>query len=170
MSVQAIRDLLLASGIYTQNPSHRQFGYVKSVALSKMGDNRILDMALLDSLSQLYCKCGHKVDLIIINAGQMWQVCINAAKHIFEQMKKAKMCGPDALFDATVADLGNIKDGEKYYGDMVFVSSNASNFAMRGLKISACDASHMDGKGPQSHESYFEIVGYDHKNCLNTFL
>ena len=111
MSVQAIRDLLLASGIYTQNPSHRQFGYVKSVALSKMGDNRILDMALLDSLSQLYCKCGHKVDLIIINAGQMWQVCINAAKHIFEQLKKAEMCSKDAVFDASVANIRNFKNG-----------------------------------------------------------
>jgi hypothetical protein len=96
----------------------------------------------------------------------MRDVRVKAAKHIFGQLK---LCGEvplDAVFDVAGVDMTNIKDGEMYYGGFTFVSSVAELYATQGLKTAYADASHMEGKGLNTHGTFYEIGTYSANNSL----
>jgi len=84
-----------------------------------------------------------------------------AARHIFEQCKKAKSIAPDAICNNEVVDVSDITDHEEYYGGFIFVLSVAKHFCLTDRTTCAADAAHCDGVRPQSYVTTFEVVGYD---------
>lgn len=96
----------------------------------------------------------------------MRAIRIKAAKHIFVQMQAGGQVPRDAVFSVADVDLTNIADGEVYYGGFTFVGSVAGLYATQGLKTAYADAAHMEGKGHNTHGTYFEIGTYSSNNSL----
>jgi hypothetical protein len=91
---------------------------------------------------------------------------VASARWIHERLKKEQKLHADAIFDEAGVYLGDIVDGEEYYGGFAFVPSVAERYATYGLLTSAADAAHCEGKGPQSYGTFFDVLNYDQNNNL----
>ena len=91
----------------------------------------------------------------------MKDIRVKAARHIFEQCKKAKTVPASAKFRSDMVNLTDIKDDESYYGGFTFVPSIASTVCKYGRNTGCADAAHCEGKGLNSYETTFKVVVYD---------
>ena len=107
-----------------------------------------------------------QVDVYTITAQEMREIRIKAAKHIFVQMQAGGQVSIDAVFSVEDVNMTNIVDGEVFYGGFTFVSSVAELYATQGHKTAYADAAHMEGKGHNTHGTYYEIGTYNANNSL----
>ena len=128
--------------------------------------SRAVDMADLEVYAALLRGVGHEVKIIAMDGMEMKRTPIKAAKHIFEQCKKAKIFPQEALFDEGVVELDDIDDGGNYYAGFMFTPSVAKHMCATARMTFATDAAHCDGVGSQSYGTTFDVVGYDANNQL----
>lgn len=67
----------------------------------------------------------------------------------------------DEIFDRSVVDVSDIKDGQKHYGRFLFVPSVATHFCHTAHLFFSTDASHCQGVESQRYGTKFEVVLYD---------
>lgn len=131
-----------------------------------MATSRAVDMAALEGYAALLRSVGHGVQIITMDGKEMKRTRIKAARHIFEQCKKAKTFPRDSRFDESVVELGDINDAGNYYAGFIFTPSIARHMCMTARMTCAADAAHCDGVGTQSCGTTFGVLSYDANNQL----
>lgn len=166
VTTRMISNLVSAQGIYNRQPSINHFRKVRQEVMHMLSASRAVDMAALQGFAELLNRFGYQVNVHTMSADEMRATRVKAAKHIFQQCKKAGSLPKDAMFDDNVVSLSDIKDGFTFYGGFTLVMPVASTYVLKGRKTAAADACHCDGIGPQSYGTLFEVVTYDANNHI----
>lgn len=67
-------------------------------------------MAAMGGYVELLKSCGHKFKMFINSGLEMKQVRLRAAKHIFEQCKRAQQFSKEAKYNDSVVETSDIEE------------------------------------------------------------
>ena len=165
-SSRVIQALFKAKSLYSRQPPPAHYRVIHLELQKMMATSRAVDMAALEGYAALLRGVGHEVKIITMDRMEMKWTRIKAAKHIFEQCKKAKTFPQEALFDGGVVEIDDIDDGGLYYAGFIFTPSVATHMCATARMTCAADAAHCDGVGPQSYGTTCDVVAYDANNQL----
>jgi hypothetical protein len=104
---------------------------------------------------------NYQVELITVTGVEMKKIRVKAGLFIWNRNVKEGTISADAVFDPACVNVSDIVDEGMYYGGFVLTLSTAPNFCLKGLKAGYTDASHCEGKGPQSFGTFGEVGTYD---------
>lgn len=166
ISAVQISSIIRSKEIYTRHPPMRFFRAARKVILEGTTRNRAVQMAAMPGFMGLLRECGHKVSLLTMDAKEMRETRLKAAKFIFDQSRKAGFLDDSERFEKSDVDVSDITEGKVYYAGFTFTASIAEHMAQKCRKVSSADAAHCQGVGPQSYGTTFEMVLYDTNNHL----
>jgi hypothetical protein len=155
--------------IFKSMPGDHFFKAMKAALKLHFMAERKVQMEALPQLAKLYTECGHTVELKIIDGKAMKAIRYKAALFIFNQLKKVQKVPKDEVFSREMVDVTDIDDDGEYYGGLLVRFSTAV-YLITGHSTFSTDACHMEGIGPQSFGSLFNIVCYDCNRNLNVLI
>ena len=97
---KTIASAVRAKRLYLRQPPYSHYRSIRTVLLRHFTISRAVDMAILEGYADALRGVGHKVEKFTCCAAEMREQRIKAARHIFEQCKKANDLSRDASFNA----------------------------------------------------------------------
>lgn len=161
-----IASLVSEKQIYRRHPSISRSRAVRAELVGYMNATRCVYMATVEEYAELLMKCGHSVEIYVVNDNEMKKIRLKAAKHILHQCQRRNSILKDVVFQESTVNIDDISDDGRHHCRTFFVPSVSKTYVLNGRMATDVDAAHCNAVGPQPYGASFEDVTYDTNSHL----